>query len=161
VALCQYGVMFFPDRVEGYRQMHRVLKSGGSFVFNVWDKIEENEFANVVTQAAGKVFPDNPPRFLARTPHGYHDLDIIRQELSEAGFRDVTITTLAKTSLAPSAVHPAVAYCKGTPLRKEIESRDASLLDHVTQKATEAIAARYGRGPVAAKIQAHVIVAVR
>lgn len=159
--ICQFGVMFFPDRVAGYAEARRVLKPGGSFLFNVWDHIGANEFADVVTQAAGEAFPDDPPRFLARTPHGYHDVALIRRELGEAGFSQVSITTLEKTSAAPSARHPAVAYCEGTPLRNEIEARDASLLGHVTDRATQTIAARFGNGPVAGKIRGHVVAAAR
>ncbi len=72
--VCQFGVMFFSDRVAGYAEARRVLKPGGSFLFNVWDHIEANEFADVVTEAAASTFPDDPPRFLARPPHGYHDV---------------------------------------------------------------------------------------
>ena len=159
--VCQFGVMFFPDRVAGYAEARRVLKPAGSFIFNVWDHIDANEFAHVVTEAASSVFPDAPPRFLARIPHGYHDLELIRDELGKAGFSQVSITTLEETSSAPSPRHPAVAYCQGTPLRNEIETRDASLLDHVTDRATEAIAARFGNGPVAGKIRGHVVAAAR
>lgn len=137
----------------------RVLKSGGRLCFNVWDRIEENEFAHLVTEAVATVFPDDPPRFLARTPHGYHDVDVIRKELQQAGFSHIDITTLAKDSRAPSPRHPAVAYCQGTPLRNEIEAREPGRLDAVTDRATEAIAARHGSGPVSGKIQAHVVVA--
>ncbi len=160
VVVCQFGVMFFPDRLAGYAEARRVLKPGGSFLFNVWDRIDANEFADVVTEAAATVFPDDPPRFLARTPHGYHDLDIIRDELGKAGFSDVSIATLEETSTAPSPRHPALAYCEGTPLRNEIEVRDSSLLDDVTDRATEAIAARFGNGPVAGKIRGHILAAV-
>ncbi len=159
--VCQFGVMFFPDRVAGYTEARRVLKPSGRFIFNVWDVIEANEFADVVTQAAAAVFPDDPPRFLARTPHGYHDKAQIRGELEQAGFSDVSITTVEMVSSAPSARHPAVAYCQGTPLRNEIEARDGSLLQHVTDRATEAIAARFGNGAVAAKICGHVVTAYR
>jgi SAM-dependent methyltransferase len=161
VAICQFGVMFFPDRVAGYAETRRVLKPGGSFLFNVWDHIDANEFADVVTEAAALTFPDDPPRFLARTPHGYHDVDLIRDELGKAGFSQVSITTLEETSSAPSPRHPAIAYCQGTPLRNEIEARDTSLLDHVTDRATEAIAARFGNGPVAGKIKGHIVAATR
>jgi ubiquinone/menaquinone biosynthesis C-methylase UbiE len=157
---CQFGAMFFPDRVAGYAEARRVLRPGGSFLFNVWDRIEANEFAHVVTDTAAAVFPDDPPRFLARTPHGYHDTELIREELDKAGFSRISIRTLEKTSRAPSPRHPAVAYCQGTPLRNEIEARAASLLDSITDRATEAISERYGKGPVSGKIQAHVVVAV-
>jgi SAM-dependent methyltransferase len=159
--LCQFGVMFYPDRTKGYAEAYRVLRAGGSFVFNVWDHIGVNEFADVVTEAAATVFPDDPPGFLPRTPHGYHDLKLIRAELGEAGFSDVSIVTLAQESSAPSPLHPALAYCQGTPLRNEIESRDPSGLERVTAAAAAAIATRFGKGPVSAKIQAHVVTATR
>lgn len=157
---CQFGAMFFPDRTSGYREAKRVLKPGGHFLFNVWDRIEENVFADDVTNSLAKMFPDDPPRFLARTPHGYHDTALIRRELEDAGFSSVAIETRAEQSRASSPRIPAVAYCQGTPLRGEIEARAAGKLDAATDCAATAIADRHGSGEVAAKIQAHVIVAV-
>jgi len=155
--VCQFGVMFFPDKVAGYREARRVLRPGGRFLFNVWDRIEANDFAMAVTDAAAAVFPDDPPLFLARTPHGYHDIAAIEDDLRQAGFSEIEITTIEERSEAPSPRHPAVAYCQGTPLRNEIEARDASLLDHVTDRATEIIAARYGEGAVSARIRGRVV----
>jgi len=157
---CQFGAMFFPDRTSAYREAKRVLKSGGHFLFNVWDRIEENVFADDVTNALARIFPNDPPRFLARTPHGYHDTALIRSELENAGFARVAIETRAEQSRAPSPRIPAVAYCQGTVLRSEIEAREAGKLEAATDYAAAAIADRHGSGEVAAKIQAHVIVAV-
>ncbi len=161
VVCCQFGVMFFPDRVAGFAEARRVLRPGGRFVFNVWDRIEENAFADEVTNAVAAVFAHDPPRFIVRTPHGYHDIALIREDLSRAGFTDIAIETRQEVSRASSARDAATAYCQGTPLRNEIEARDASLLQFATDRATEAIASRHGTGPVAGKIQAHVIVAAR
>jgi ubiquinone/menaquinone biosynthesis C-methylase UbiE len=161
VVCCQFGAMFFPDRVAGYAEARRVLRPGGRFVFSVWDRIEENAFADDVTNAVATLFPDDPPRFLARTPHGYHDVARIRDDLSRAGFANVQIETREKLSRGPSARTVAMAYCQGTPLRNEIEARDASLLQLATDRATEAMESRHGKGPVAGKIQAHVIVAAQ
>ena len=69
VVACQFGAMFFPDRVQGYREARRVLKPGGRFMFNVWDDIRHNSFARAVVDALAVRYPQNPPRFLARTPH--------------------------------------------------------------------------------------------
>jgi ubiquinone/menaquinone biosynthesis C-methylase UbiE len=159
VVACQFGVMFFPDKIQGYREARRVLKPNGQFIFNVWGRISDNEFADVVTEALTSVFPRDPPRFLARTPHGCHDAAKIREELTAAGFANISIDTLDARSKAPSPRHPAMAYCQGTPLRNEIETRDASRLEHATAKATEALEQRFGSGPVDGLIRAHIITA--
>jgi len=158
---CQFGVMFFPDKVQGYREARRVLKPGGRFFFNVWDKISENEFADVVTQALATLFPQDPPLFMARTPHGYHDVEKIEEQLTAADFASISVESLDETSRAPSPRDPAVAYCQGTPLRNEIEARDPSRLEEATQRAADAVAQRFGNGAVAGRIRAHVISAVR
>lgn len=159
VACCQFGIMFLPDRPSGYREARRVLKPGGCFLFSVWDRIEENVFADDVTNALAAFFPNDPPRFMARTPHGYHDTALIHRDLEKAGFSHVTIETREEQSRAPSPRHVALAYCQGTPLRNEIEARGAGKLEAATDHAAAAIARRHGNGEVAAKIQAHVITA--
>ena len=159
VVCCQFGAMFFPDRVTGYQQARRVLKPGSRFVFAVWDRLEENAFADDATRALATVFPEDPPRFLARLPHGYHDVAQIREDLRQAGFTRVDIETREAVSRAPSARDVATAFCQGSPLNAEINARDASRLSLAIQRVTEAIASRHGDGPVAGKMQAHVIVA--
>jgi ubiquinone/menaquinone biosynthesis C-methylase UbiE len=158
---CQFGAMFFPDRVQGYKEARRVLKPGGHFFFNVWGEIGENEFADVVTETLATIFPNDPPRFLARTPHGYHDVTTLREELTMAGFAQVRIETVGDISRAPSAREPAIAYCQGTPLRNEIEARDPSGLEGATQACAEVLALRFGSGAVEGRLSAHVITAVR
>lgn len=156
--VCQFGVMFFPDKAKAFAEARRVLRPGGVFIFNVWDRIEENEFADTVTTALASLFPEDPPRFMARTPHGYCDHAIITRDLADGGFTaSPEITTVAARSRADSARVPAIVYCQGTPLRNEIEARDASRLGEATDVAAEAIARRFGRGAVDGKIQAHVV----
>lgn len=156
--VCQFGVMFFPDKSKAFSEARRVLKPGGAFIFNVWDRISENEFADTVTTALEAVFPENPPRFLARTPHGYYDRSTIKRDLAAGGFtRPPRIVTVAARSRAESARVPAVAYCQGTPLRNEIEARDASRLGEATDLAAAAVAHKFGMHSVDGKIQAHVV----
>jgi len=156
--VCQFGVMFFPDRPRAFAEARRVLRPGGTLLFSTWDRIEENEFADVVTTALEPLFPDDPPRFLARTPHGYHDREVIARDLAAGGFTPAPrIDTIVARSRAERARIPAVAYCEGTPLRNEIEARGPSRLAEATGAAEAAIAARFGAGPVDGKIQAHVV----
>jgi SAM-dependent methyltransferase len=156
--VCQFGVMFFPEKSKAFSEERRVLRSGGVFIFNVWDRISENEFADSVTTALESLFPKDPPRFLARTPHGYCDRPTIERDLAHGGFiASPQVATLAARSRANSSRVPAIAYCQGTPLRNEIEARDASRLGEAIDIATEAIAQRFGREAVDGKIQAHIV----
>jgi SAM-dependent methyltransferase len=126
--VCQFGVMFFPDRAKAYAEARRVLAPGGVFLFNAWDRIEENEFADVVTQARAGGFTAAP-----------------------------TVATLAARSRAASPRIPAIAYCQGTPLRSEIEARSPTGLGEATDIAEQAVQARFGSGAVDGKIQAHIL----
>lgn len=160
--VCQFGAMFFAEKSTAFAEARRVLRPGGIFIFNVWDRIAENEFADAITTALAALFPEDPPRFLARTPHGYHDRQIIERDLARAGFGAPTrFDTVAARSRAASSRVPAVAYCQGTPLRNEIETRDAARLDEATEVAAAALAKRFGTGAVDGKIQAHVVIAVK
>jgi ubiquinone/menaquinone biosynthesis C-methylase UbiE len=157
IVACQFGAMFFPDKVQGYREARRVLRPDGTFWFAVWDEIATNEFADVVTETLAAQFPQDPPRFMARTPHGYCDASLIRQQLTTAGFSRVSIEAIDHRSKAPSPREPAVAYCQGSPLRNEIEARDKTRLEEATDRCAEAIAKRFGNGAVDGRIRALVI----
>ncbi|HET7192063.1 MAG TPA: methyltransferase domain-containing protein [Pseudolabrys sp.] len=161
VVACQFGAMFFPDKIKGYREAWRVLRAGGHFFCSVWDRISENDFADVTTEALAGLYPQDPPRFLARTPHGYHDVDEIRRDFAAAGFADISIDAVPARSKAPSPRDPAIAYCQGTPLRTEIEARDPSGLERATDVATQALASRFGDGAVDGRIRALIVTATR
>lgn len=160
--VCQFGLMFPADKARAFSEVHRVLSPDGTFFFSVWDRIEENEFADVVTTSLEPLFPDDPPRFLARTPHGYHDVAVIERDLRAGGFdTPPDIETVVARSRADSARTVAVAFCHGTPLRNEIEACGASLLEEATDLAEAALVRRFGPGLVDGKISAHVVTVSR
>lgn len=157
LVVCQFGVMFFPDKAKAFSEARRVLAPGGRLICNVWDRIEENNFPQVVTQALETMFPDDPPRFMARVPHGYHDTERIRRDLVTGGFaKPPEITTIPAISRAASAQRVADAFCRGTPLSGEIEARGASL-QQATDIATSALLQRFGAGTLEGRIQAHIV----
>jgi len=158
---CQFGVMFFPDKTASHREVLRVLRPGGRYVFNVWDSLAHNEASLIGARAVAALFPDDPPRFIERTPFGYCDLAAIRRDVESAGFRRLSIETVGKVSRAPSAEHFAIGLCKGTPLRNEIEARDAARLDEATAAVTRALVARFGSGAFDNAMSAHVVTAFR
>ena len=160
--VCQFGAMFFPDKGKAYAEARRVLAPGGVFLFDVWDRIEDNELADIVTSTLRAIFPDDPPRFMARIPHGYHDLAAIARDLRDGGFDGPPdMATLAARACASTPRGAAVAYCLGTPLRSEIETRDRTKLDAATDACEQAIAARFGHGAIDTKIQAHIVSVVK
>lgn len=159
--VCQFGVMFFPDKQRAFSEAYRVLKPSGRFLFNVWDRIEENEFADIAVKSVATLFPDNPPMFLARTPHGHYDTAALETQLRAVGFGAVTAETVTRESQAPNALSVAVGYCQGTPMRNEIEAQDPDRLAEATDIVAAAIAKQFGPGPVSGRIRGHIITAVR
>jgi SAM-dependent methyltransferase len=156
--VCQFGVMFFPDKAKAFAEARRVLQPGGTFIFNTWDRIEENELSATVMDAMAQQFPDNPAAFFARTPHGYHDRTAIARDLAAGGFGAASdIVTVTLRSRAASARDAAIAFCQGSPLRNEIEERNPSGLDAATDATAALIARRFGNGAVDARMQAHIV----
>jgi SAM-dependent methyltransferase len=159
LVVCQFGVMFFPDRPRAFAEALRVLRPGGTLLFSAWDRIELNEFTDVIVSAVATLFPQDPPRFMARTPHGYFDVEAIARDLAAGGFASAPhIDTVAKRSRAPSAREPAVAICQGSPMRDEIVARGGPEgLADATRVAELALAERFGTAGIEGWMQAHVV----
>jgi SAM-dependent methyltransferase len=153
--------MFLPDRRAGYREAWRVLSPRGRYVFNVWDRLDQNEVSDIVARSVADLFPEDPPRFVQRTPFGYFETSVIRAELESAGFSRIELETIRKVSRAPSAEHVAIGLCQGTPLRSEIEARDPTRLDEATAAATRALSDRFGNAAFDNAMSAHVVTAWR
>lgn len=159
--ICQFGVMFFPDKPKAFAEAARVLRKGGTFIFNVWDRIAANDFVATITDVLADRFPDNPPVFMARVPHGVFDTDLLKTQLQTAGFASVNVNAVDHISTAATPLDAATAYCQGSPLRAEILARDPDGLGPTTGAAAEALKTRFGPGPISGKIRAFVLTAVK
>jgi ubiquinone/menaquinone biosynthesis C-methylase UbiE len=161
LVLCQFSVMFFPDKPAAYRETHRVLTSGGRFVFDVWGSLDTNDVPNAVTDAIVAMFPQQPPLYLRRTPYAYFDEATIRRDLADGGFTDVEIEVIDARSHAPTAYDAAKAFVEGTPLRDEIEARAPGQVEAATEAAAAEVARRLGDTDIDGRISALVVTATK
>ena len=157
--LCQFGVMFFPSKVDAFKEARRVLKPGGKFIFNVWDRIEFSPIFLTIADAIAARYPADPPNFPRRTPYGHYDVQTILDQLNEAGFVNVESVVVTLPSVCPTSRDAAIGVCQGSPLRSEIEARDPTGLDAATDAAVAALTARFGDGPIESTMQAIVFTA--
>jgi SAM-dependent methyltransferase len=155
--VCQFGIMFFPDRVAGMREARRVLKPGGRFLFSVWGPMATNPVMAEAVAGVAKRYPSHPSWFMERVPCGYHDESEIRADLRATGFADATIETVRLTGRAASARDAATMLCQGSPMRTEIETLDPGGLEAATEAAEGTISARFGAGPLEVPLHALVI----
>ena len=156
LVVCQFGAMFFPDRVRAFGEALRVLTPGGRFLLNIWSSLEYNEIPRIVARAVADAFPNDPPTFVERVPHGHGDPAVTTAELHAAGFATVDVDIVELPSRAPSAADPAIGFCQGSPLRMQIQARDGARLREITDAATAAVAQRFGPGPIEAPMRAFV-----
>lgn len=156
--VCQFGVMFFPDRVAAYREVRRALRPGGRFLFNVWDSLERNRATELLADTLADLFPDNPPDFFRRVPFGYHDKARIEADLRAAGFERIESETVEKHSRLPSARDAAIGLVQGSPLRNELEALGEGALARATDAVAAALEDAEGPGGVDAEMSAHVFV---
>jgi SAM-dependent methyltransferase len=160
VVVSQFGVMFLPDKGRGFAEVRRVLRPGGTFIFSVWDRIENNGFSDAVQAGLEAYFSENPPRFLPEAAFGYYDEAAIRSDLSAGSFdADVSFETIDETSRSRDPEVAAVAMCQGGPVRTEIEDRDPEALVAATAAAADVLRDRYGATDLVAPMRAFLITA--
>jgi len=161
LVVCQFGVMFFPDKVAANAEARRVLRTGGRYLLVIWDRIEANLATRVAGAAVVALFPDNPAAFYERIPFRYHQREEIERDLRAAGFADIAFETVALRSRAASARDAALGLVQGSPMRTEIEQRGPGLLERATDAAAEALRTFEGPGGFDAPMSAHIVLATK
>lgn len=151
--VCQFGLMFFPDKLAGLREAARVLRPGGQLLFNVWDSFDWNPIARVAFETTAQFFAEDPPTFM-KLPFGYHEIDPIKALLHEAGFSNVEITVIRTMSERPSARHVAEGLVAGNPGILEIQERGSAPVERVIGAVTKALTEEFGDNPMRTPLQA-------
>lgn len=152
-AICQFGLMFFPDKPRGIAEMARVLKPGGTLALNVWDSLEANPAVKLAKDVTSGFFESDAPQFLA-IPFGYHDVDEIRQLLATAGFKGVEVERVSTTVQRPSARDVAIGLVEGNPGIHEINERATVAAEAIVDAVAEALAHEFGDGPITCELNA-------
>lgn len=148
LVLAQFGAMFFPEKVRAYREARRLLRTGGTFLFSVWDSLEANPASHAIHLAVREVVPEPKPEFIARTPFGYNDVNKIEQQLRAAGFEDIIIERVELRSPPKSAERLARGMCLGSPLANELALHPQGLRDRALAAAIEAAKKVEAAGPL-------------
>lgn len=104
VAVCQFGIMFVPDKDRAFREMRRVLAAGGLLAFSVWNRMENNPWGIIAHETVGGFFPDNPPQFF-KAPCSFYDVDVLRSLLSASGLIVSRFTSFRKNAPAARLNH--------------------------------------------------------
>jgi ubiquinone/menaquinone biosynthesis C-methylase UbiE len=158
--ICQFGVMFVPDKALCAREARRVLKPGGAFLFNVWDSLAENPLGKIPHETIARYFERDPPAFY-QVPFGYYDQAEIKNVLEGAGFRGVRIEAVSKNSGNTRVEDAATGLVQGTPVSVAIAERDPSLLPVITDAVGRALEKEFGGPSFRAPMRAIVVEARR
>ena len=158
IVAMQFGIMFVPDKALALREARRVLRPGGTFIFNTWDDVETNPTSRTTREVIYRMFPDNPPTFY-EVPFGFHDRSVIRSMLTEAGFRDIAIDTVRAEARSPTARDAATGLVTGTPVFTAFREAAVSDITPIVDALEDALAAEGGRAPFAVPMQAVVMTA--
>lgn len=159
LVVCQFGVMFFSDRVGANAEVRRVLRPGGTYLFSVWDSIAQNAIACAIDTAYSRVLPDARPNVVTRVSHGYHDVDRIRADVEAGGLVLDSIESVDKIASADSASEAARALPRGGPLRVELETYGDDARDEIEALACSLLEDEFGPGPIRTPLRALLVAA--
>jgi ubiquinone/menaquinone biosynthesis C-methylase UbiE len=156
--VCQFGVMFFPDKRAAFREASRALCPRGTFLFNVWNDYGAMADAPIAIAAdVAAAMLEREPLSLLSPP--YHDEDTIRADLAAAGFGVVRVEPISQPAHAASARDAAVITVQGSMIRAAIEAVDPGRLDEATDAVERALLARFGAGPIEGTMSALIVTA--
>lgn len=161
LVVCQFGVMFYPDKVLGHSEARRVLRDGGHYIIVIWDRIDRNLATMAAGRAVAELIPGEAARFYERVPFRYHDPAQIERDLRAAGFEHIAFDTLELRSRAASARDAAIALVQGTPMRADIEQVAPGRLGAATDAAARALAEFEGPDGFDAPMAAHLVTATK
>ena len=154
--VCQFGIMFVPDKELAAREAYRVLKRGGVFLFNVWDALNYNKLALLAHRTITSYFKKDPPTFYL-VPFSYHNRAEIRRLLKNAGFRTVNTKIVMKIGRISDVEGVAKGLVQGNPVSLAIAERNPVLFPGITNAISAGIRRRFGKRNIRVPMRAIVV----
>lgn len=153
IVVCQFGMMFFPDKPAAVREIHRVLKPHGTFLFNVWESLNRNEPFDIGNQVQNEAFAPDAPQFF-QIPFSMGDPHELRELMQVPRFQDISVENVSRTGVSPSAHDLAVGINKGTPVLMAMLDKNPSKVEPLTLELERRLKERYGNGRVYTNLRA-------
>jgi len=154
--VCQFGLMFMRDRSKVLAEIYRILKPGGKFIFNTWDKIENNGAIYLGNQIICSYFPEHPPTNY-RLPFTLHQPDLLETNLLATSFKNIKVGAVEKEGISPSAKDAAIGIVEGNPVYNLIVQKDPNLVEVISSAVEQKIAEAYGEHPLKTPLRAWVL----
>jgi SAM-dependent methyltransferase len=157
--VCQFGVMFYPDKDKSYREVRRVLVPGGRYLFSAWDAHRYNPFGRIVHEVAAGFFPVDPPQFMD-VPFSY-GFEPIKASLIDAGFGAIEASVVRFMKDIPDVAVFARGLVYGSPLIDQVAARGGVKADDIAAKLADEFRDAFGTAPARMPLQAVVFSATK
>ncbi len=156
LVICQFGLIFVPDKAKAVAEMRRVLKPGGQLLFNTWGNMEENPVWHISLQLFRQTFGEMPmPKDMS--PFSLPVITPVVALMTEAGFTDASGTEVRKITEVESAAIVAKGFLMTQPSLREKKE----LYDEMYRKLVKELGEKLGDSPLRSPLLALVFEATK
>jgi len=154
--VCQFALMYFPDRVTALREMWRVLKPGGRLGVASWGAIEKSEGYRILAEIAAR-HTNAEAAAVLKSPFVLGNEDELLSLYREAGIDQAALKTLDGVARFPSIEELVAAEVKGSPVDDLLTETEYRALLAEAEAGLKAFLD--GEGQVVMPMAAHIVTA--
>jgi SAM-dependent methyltransferase len=155
VVVCQFGLMFAPDKLKALQEIYRVLNKGGRLIFNTWGLLANNKVFQIFNETLVNLMNFDLAG-AEQGPFSLQDEQAVRRLLSSAGFSDVRLASVSKTGESPTAAQAAKGFFQGSQLAASLKEKNPALGDQIQAMAANEFMRQLADHPMRTPLQAWV-----